>query len=276
MNKNKNGFISAGIIAIIALSLIILSGGGYEGYKYYQQKKELIKEEKENLIKEESVNKNGFIFEPFITSISQTLGITFKHPKDWGKLVEEIIPENIIGEPPSDRIFLSFENLSFSTMKIKFQAENLSTTSWSWGGFPPLFQYAGQSLGNVCENNVYLDFTDKGALMTDNQGTVINNTPIRTYDIKLAECKLHTLSNGMSIIIFKGSYAYTYKLPELCCPQFIFPEKREFISFKGVVFQTKSSYWPGATIYFENSDFKKFMELESIFDEIIKSLSYIK
>jgi hypothetical protein len=45
ININKNGFISAGIIAIIALGLIILSGGGYEGYKYYQQKKESAKEE---------------------------------------------------------------------------------------------------------------------------------------------------------------------------------------------------------------------------------------
>ena len=57
MNKNKNGFISAGIIAIIALSLIILSGGGYEGYKYYQQKKESAKEEnKESEVKKELQN----------------------------------------------------------------------------------------------------------------------------------------------------------------------------------------------------------------------------
>lgn len=189
-----------------------------------------------------------------ITQSSKELGVAFDVPKYWGALIESTL--SVKGSDPRIEIInLGFKSPLFSwddPAQIKFEADNEKTARSVYEGLPPLYQYAGQSLDQACQQNGYLDSSG-------------------SYEIKMTECNLRTLSNGTKIVVFKGNYAHTYEYSEGVIPA----DKRQFIPFKGAILQTKSTKWPGMSIHFEGTN-TDFISTEKLFDEIINSLSYSK
>lgn len=188
----------------------------------------------------------------FVVQSSKQLGVSFQVPKYWGNLIEST--GGAFGsEPRVETINLSFKSPLFSwdnPARIEFEADNSKTANYVYEGSPPLYQYLGQSLDNACQKNGYLDSSG-------------------SYDIKITECNLRTLSNGIKVVIFKGSFAYKYEYGEGEIPL----EKRQTIPFKSAILQTKSSKWPGMSIHFEGTS-ANFASTEKLFDKIINSLSY--
>ena len=186
------------------------------------------------------------------TQSAKQLGVSFQAPKYWGNIVES--NGSAFGsEPRIETINLSFKSPLFSwdnPARIEFEADNSKTANYVYEGDPPLYQYSGQSLDTACQKNGYLDSSD-------------------FYDIKIIECNLRALPNGLKIVIFKGNFAYKYEYAEGEIPT----DKRQTIPFKGAILQTKSTKWPGMSIHFEGTNVN-FANTEKLFDKIINSLSY--
>ena len=190
----------------------------------------------------------------FAEQSSKELGVSFQVPKYWGNLIEST-GSAFDSEPRIETINLSFKSPLFSwdnPARIEFEADNSKTANYVYEGSPPLYQYSGQSLDVACQKNAYLDSSG-------------------SYDIKITECNLRTLTNGMKVVVFKGNFAYKYEYGEGEIPA----DKRQFITFKGAILQTKSSKWPGMSIHFEGTN-ANFASLEKLFDKTIDSLSYSK
>lgn len=190
----------------------------------------------------------------FVAQSSKELGVAFQVPKYWGNLVEST--GGAFGsEPRIKTINLSFKSPLFSwddPSQVKFESDNSQTANYVYEGLPPLYQYFGQPLDTACQNNAYLDSSG-------------------SYDIKITECNLRTLPNGVKVVVFKGNFAYKYEYGEGEIPA----NKRQPIPFKAAILQTKSSKWPGMSIHFEGIN-ANFASLEKLFDKIIDSLSYSK
>ncbi len=240
------------VFVIVGLLLISLAIGSFIFKNRFFQKQQNIKEQIIDTNKippklsEESLTKLSTIKE---------LGISFEHPKVWGDLVIELYPKNILGEPPTDQIFLWFNKYYYLSPPIQFRALNNLNADYVWEGPTPLYQYAGQPLEAACYNKAYLYYSDA----------------------KLTECQFSSSKSGTPIVIFKGNLPRHLNTmnpsPE---PEIIPPEERRLIYFKGVLLQTKSAKWPGLTIYFESTSTTEFTQFENAFDKIIESLSYAK
>lgn len=185
-----------------------------------------------------------------LTYTSDTLGVSFAYPAYWGKVIET--QGSAFGsDPPIETLSIFFKSSLFSwddPAQVRMEVDNAKTADLAYESPPPLYQYSGQSLDTACEKNAYLASSG-------------------SYDIKLTECNLRTLSSGTNVVVFAGDFAYTYEYGEGEIPV----DKRKFSPFKGAILQTKSSKWPGMTIHFEGI---KSAETENVFDKIINSLMY--
>jgi hypothetical protein len=195
---------------------------------------------------------------------SPELGLEFKYPKNWGTASESkgydpMGKEN--GGPEFFGIGFGQQNLASSSdsISIEFKSNNSETAIYVYEGFPDLLQYAGQSLDDACQKNAYLSSGEGGYYKA------------KVYDIRMKECKLGNLLNGMKIVVFKGDFAVALDYET---GKEITLDKREYIPLEGAILQTKSTKWPGMTIHFQGNT--NFIELENIFNKMIESLSYTK
>ena len=185
----------------------------------------------------------------FTVQSSKRLGVSFQTPKYYGNLIESF--GTMFGSSPKvETINLFFKSPLFSwddPSRIKFEADNSKTSKYVYEGAPPLYQYSGQSLDTACQKNAYLNASGY-------------------YDIKMTECNLRTLPNGVKVVVFKGSFASKSEEGKISSGQ------KQFIPFKGAILQTKSSVWPGMSIHFEGTD--NFDSLEKVFGRVVDSLAY--
>ena len=227
---------------------------------------------------------------------NQELGISFEYPAYWGYVTEKrygtsladteltrLSPDKLkavmkyrldTNDSEQDELYLDFMNpLGVTTSHVEFEVHSSRTISRHVHDYSQrvasrsFFQYIGQPLDNACKNNAYL------------------NTLL--YEAKLTGCYPRTLPNGVKLVIFEGSFAKAYsgsgpsdlpigkndkyQLSEYGL-ELIPPEKREFTDFKAAILSTKSSSWPGVTIYVISDSKTDAKDKEIFFDEIISSL----
>jgi len=231
---------------------------------------------------------------------NQELGISFEYPAYWGYVTEQrygtsladteltrLSPSKLIAvmkrrlgtnDVEIDRLYLDFINpLGVATSHVEFEVHSSRTISRHVADYSQratsrsFFQYIGQPLDNACKNNAYLN-------------------PL-LYEAKLTGCYPRTLPNGVKLVIFEGSFAKAYSgyspsdLPIGINDKYVLseyelelipPEKREFTDFKAAILSTKSSSWPGVTIFVISDSKTDPKDKEIFFDNIISSLSYVR
>jgi hypothetical protein len=167
------------------------------------------------------------------------LGVAFQYPAYWGAVQYS---GSVPGKPETAATpDVSFQSALFSKgagipTALQFDIENSSTVgSITEGMRPRLFQYAGQSLDNICKQHAYV------------------NT--KAYDFVLSRCLSKATASGMNVALISGTYAST--------------------SVEAVLFPTTSNQWPGMTIYAESEDISVFSHEKAILDRIADSLSYL-
>lgn len=186
----------------------------------------------------------------FASQSSKQLGVSFEVPKYWGNIVESIVPVDL--NSTKERFWLSFKSPLVSVVGALSQIEFQVGVNYPYEGIPAIYQYSGQSLENACQNKAYL--VSSGA-----------------HDITVFECNLRILPNGFKVVVFKGNYTITREYGN---EETISVERRSQPTFfKGAIFRTRSTKWPGMSIHFEGTNVN-FTNTEKLFDKVINSLSY--
>lgn len=174
------------------------------------------------------------------TGVLPMLGVAFQYPAYWGALEYSDPTPGKPGAVLTPNV--SFQSALFSgdagtPTVLQFDIENSSTVgSFSEGIRPPLFHYAGQVLGSVCEQHGYVNTT--------------------AYDFVLSRCFVKATESSANIALVTGTYAST--------------------SVAAILFPTTSKLWPGMTISVESKDSSVFNQDEMILSRMADSLSYFQ
>ncbi len=181
-------------------------------------------------------------------ALNGELGVSFKYPKYWGDFQAQAYT-GALDNPSLQGVNLSFSSPLYAgedSSGIQMEAHNKESAAYVYEGSPRVWQYYGQPLEAACQNKAYLD-------------------PSNANQVKLSECNIKTLPNGLKLVLFKGSLTYAPGLGDN-------PSPSKY--FMGAILQTKSLKQPGMTIHFESTT--QTSDLEKTFNKIIDSLSYSK